>query len=257
MLTFANFLSPAMTATYQAIAEYIGMRLGVKTRTILGQSLGQFATGTVDVGFICGLPYIQLAAPSVRAVELLAAPIFSAERYQNKPIYFSDVIVRIDNPANSFADLRRKVWVYNETASHSGYNIVRAHLANIGGAQGYFGRVLQSGAHRRSMQLVAAGLADASAIDSHVLTLESALQPEVAERLKVIDTLGPSPVPPIVVASRLPDALKFSIRAFLLEVNTQTVPAIAITGIKKLVPMRDSDYDPIREMYEKAKTVVW
>lgn len=257
MLTFANFLSPAMSPVYQAIAEYIGGRLGVKTRFVLGQSFGQFAAGTIDVGFICGLPYIQLAAPSVRAVELLAAPVLAAERYMNKPIYFSDVVSRIDSPVNNFNDLRRKVWVYNEPASHSGYNVVRAHLAKIGGLQGYFGKVLQSGAHRRSMQLVAAGLADASAIDSHVLTLESALQPDVAERLKVIDTLGPSPIQPVVAASRLPDALKFSIRAFILEITAQTLPILAPSGVKKFVAIRDTDYDPIREMHERAKSVLW
>ena len=81
----------------------------------------------------------------------------------------SDVIVRADSPFLSFADLRGAVWAYNEPRSHSGYNVVRYHLAAKGMPAAYFGRVVESGSHHNSLQMILQRSIDAAAIDSTVL----------------------------------------------------------------------------------------
>jgi hypothetical protein len=115
-------------------------------------------------------------------------------------VYFTDVIVRRDHPARTFADLHGRGWAYNDEGSHSGYNLVRHHLLALGETRGYFGRVVASGAHQCSIQMVLDGTIDASGIDSTVLEIETDRRPELDAGLRTIAVIGPSPIPPVVVA---------------------------------------------------------
>ncbi len=74
------FLAPNVFPVYQFIAAYVGGKLGVQTTLNVGASFEQFEAGRADVGFICGLPYVQLARRASRPVELLAAPVLEGER---------------------------------------------------------------------------------------------------------------------------------------------------------------------------------
>src|ERR1700682_2722931 len=104
-LRFATFLAPNMKPVYQYIADYVGQKLDYPTTLIVDTSFDQFALGQADVGFICGLPYVNLTRPPSPAVEVLAAPVLQGERYHEEPIYFSDVVVRRDSPSHPFAGL--------------------------------------------------------------------------------------------------------------------------------------------------------
>src|SRR5262249_23623247 len=146
-IRFATFLAPVMYPVYEYIAEYAARKLHVSTTLFVGKTFDQFAKNEADVGFICGLPYVDLRDVTPPPIELLAAPVLSPERYTDKPVYFSDVIVRADSPYCSFADLRGARWAYNDPDSHSGWNVVRHKLALADGQQGYFGAIIESGAH--------------------------------------------------------------------------------------------------------------
>ena len=146
-LRFATFLAPSVFPTYRFIAEYVGQRLGLPTELVVGERFAAFAEGETDVGFICGLPYVQLTRQNPPPVELLAAPVLQGARYGGRPVYFSDVIVRRDSPFQSFADLRGRSWSYNDPDSHSGYGITRYQLVRLGETGGYFGKVVAAGWH--------------------------------------------------------------------------------------------------------------
>jgi phosphonate transport system substrate-binding protein len=181
--------------------------------------------------------------------------VLEGERYHGRPIYFSDVIVRRDSALKSFADLRGRTWSYNDPDSQSGYGITRYHLVRMGETHGYFGKVIEAGSHQRSIRMVRDGLVDASAIDSQVLAIELRDFPELAAQLRVIDTLGPSTIQPVVAASRLPGSLKAELRAVLLEIGTDSAAKLALARglIDHFAPMVDSDYDDIRHMLAAAE----
>src|SRR5262249_24280321 len=160
------------------------------------------------VSFLYGLPYVRLTRRRPPQVELLAAPLLRGPRYGGRPVYFSDVIVRRDSRFRSFADLRGCRWSYNEPDSHSGYGVTCYRLVQMGETGGFFGKVVAAGLQQRSIRPVCAGKVDASAIDSHVLALELHIRPDLAGRLRVIDTLGPSTVQPVVASRRLPESLR-------------------------------------------------
>lgn len=254
-IRLATFLSPAARIVYEAVADYLGTALGIPVVLVDGNSFRQFADGTVDAGFICGLPYVQLTRDHPPPVELLAAPVLHGERYGAAPIYFSDVIVRADSPFRTFADLRGRSWSYNDVDSHSGYNITRYHLIELGETGGYFGRVVEAGAHHLSIGLVADGKVDASAIDSQVLALLLEKDPELAARLRVIETLGPSPIQPVVAATRLPADLKTELRVALLAMDSdpRAKELLARGLVERFVAVEDSHYDPIRRMLGAAE----
>lgn len=257
LIRFATFLAPNMLPVYQFIADYIGQSLGCPTELAVGDSFDQFAAGESDIGFICGLPYIQLADQNPSPVELLAAPVLHGERYAGQPIYFSDVIVRRDSPYQTFADLAGCCWSYNDLDSHSGYNITRYRLVQMGETRGFFGRVIAAGSHQNSIRLVCAGEVDASAIDSQVLAIELRDQPDLADQLRVIDTLGPAPIQPVVAARHVPERLKAEVKAVLLAMGDDPAARshLAHGFVERFAPVTDADYDVTREMVRAAESV--
>jgi phosphonate transport system substrate-binding protein len=254
MLRFATFLSPALYETYAYISSYVGEHAGCATQLTVGQSLDEFADGRAHVGFLCGLPYSQAARQDDPAIELLAAPVLYPQRYQGEPIYFSDIIVRAGSSFTSFEDLQGCAWGYNEKTSHSGWNIVRYNLAMRGKTLDYFGRLVKTGSHLRSIEMVLQGDIDAAAIDSHVLDVLRMRNARLDTSLRIIDTFGPSPIPPIVVAKSLPDSLKQEIKRILLAMHHDTEAAEALRQelIAKFVSVSDDDYRPVHDMLART-----
>ncbi len=257
LIRFATFLAPNMLPVYRCVAGYVGQRLACPTELAVGSSFDDFARGRVDVGFICGLPYVELRRSDPSPVELLAAPVLQGERYQDQPIYFSDVVVRRDSSFHAFVELRGCVWAYNDPDSHSGYNITRYTLVRLGETHGFFGRVVQAGFHQEALRMVADGRVDASAIDSQVLAIELREHPDLAARVRIIDTLGPATIQPVVVAHQVPKALKDEIRAALYAIGEDPDPGVRAAldygYVARFIPIEDAAYDDIRAMVAAAE----
>ena len=132
-LRFATFLAPNMVPVYRLLAERIGRRLGRPVELVVGRSFDQFEAGAADLGVICGLPYVWLAARRPPPVEPLAAPVLAGARYGGRPVYYSDVIVGLDSPITRLEELEGRSWAYNEPASHSGHTVTLHSLVAMGG----------------------------------------------------------------------------------------------------------------------------
>jgi phosphonate transport system substrate-binding protein len=250
-LRFATYLAPNMLTVYAAITAYVGRQLGCPTTLATRTDFDAFARGEADAGFICGLPYVSLT----QSVEPLAAPVLQGARYGDQPIYFSDVIVRRESPARGLRDLRGCSWAYNDVDSHSGYNITRYALLRLGETRGFFGRVVEAGYHQRAIRLVARGEVDAAAIDAQVLAIELRNHPALGDQLRVIETLGPATIQPVVVARRLPAPLKQAIRSALLAMGDDPSQRAALDAgfVARFAPISDAHYDDIRAMVAEAR----
>jgi len=246
-----------MYSTYAHIARYIGEKVAHPTTLRVGQSFEEFAEGQIDVAFICGLPYVRMASQDTCPVELLAAPVLVGKRYRERPIYFSDVIVRSDSPFASFDDLGGCIWAYNERASHSGCNLVCYSLLERGKSPDYFGKTVKSGSHLRSLEMVLVGEADAAAIDSHLSDILRSKDEELAARLRVVDVLGPSSIPPAVVSKRLDNELKCKLREALITMHLDDCGAKELREglIERFVVVRDEDYRDLRGMLDRVERV--
>lgn len=120
----------------RAVASFNENRILIPTQYVTGipwqERESLFDGGEIHILWLCGLPYVEKADMAQNKLELLAVPTPCGERYQDRPVYFSDVVVRRDRPFQTFFDLRGASWAYNEPRSHSGFNAVRAYLAGFG-----------------------------------------------------------------------------------------------------------------------------
>ena len=202
---FASYLAPSLRPLYAFVADACGATL------VDGGDWRDLAAGDIDAAFVCSPPLIWLEG----AVEAIAAPVLADPRFGGQPLYCSEVVVRRNSDFRSLEDLRGARWAYNEPSSWSGYWVVLDRV----GLWSYFGEVVPAGFHAKALRMVASGKVDGAAIDCHLLAVELAAHPELEERLRIVDTLGPAPIQPVVVRASLSTGLKDEIQGRLLALS--------------------------------------
>jgi phosphonate transport system substrate-binding protein len=260
-ITISSLQAPNMDFICLDLARYISKKISKPVEAQIDfpwQERDQLLDkGQITLCWICGLPYVRKADRKPSQIELLTAPVMQGQRYQNRPIYFSDVVVNSKSPFEKLADLRGASWAYNEPGSQSGYNVTRYTLAVRGETSGFFGRVIESGAHQTSLQMILNGEVDSSAIDSTVLELELLKDPSIRSQIRIIDTFGPSPIPPWVVSKKAPLELRRNLRDLFCQMdqNPDGRALLARAHMVRFARVKDGDYDPIRAMAIRAANV--
>ena len=254
-LVFATYLAPCLQPVYEFVAARVGERLHRPSRLIVGKSLDEVRQAEVDFAFLCGLPYVRLKRDNA-GVEALAAPIVQGERYEERPIYFSDLIVPAHSPATAFADLRGRSWAYNEPDSHSGYLITLSTLVEMGETPAFFERWEMTGLHQESIRRVAAAEVEGSAVDSHVLAVELRDHPELAEQIRVIGTLGPSTIQPLVATAAVGLALRADVTEIVAGLGSIAAERDRLSAglVERFVAIDDSAYADIRSRLHGVET---
>ncbi|HVN55238.1 MAG TPA: PhnD/SsuA/transferrin family substrate-binding protein [Anaerolineaceae bacterium] len=253
-LTLSTVQAPNMDFFCRDLADYLSDHLHIPVHFLIDLPWTErdhlLDEGKIDLCWICGLPYVRKADRSPGAITPIVAPVMVASRYQDRPIYFSDVVVHRDSPFQTLDDLQGAAWAYNEPGSQSGYGVVRYALAVRGETLGFFGRVIESGAHQTSLQMILRREVDASAIDSTVLEQELNDDPDIGSRIRVIDTFGPSPIPPWVVTERASLQMRQSLQEILTGMDSRPAGRAILEKacIARFARVDDRDYDPIREM---------
>jgi phosphonate transport system substrate-binding protein len=260
-LRIATLQAPNQESIVEQVSKYLENELKLPTRYIRGipwqESERLLDRGEIELAWLCGLPYIQKVDQAKLEIELLAAPVMRNKRYRNKPIYFSDVIVRVGSRFRQFRELRGARWAYNEPNSHSGFNLTRYYLAKYGETGKFFGEVTEAGSHENAIVLVLNGSVDGSAIDSTVLEIELARDPGLARKIRVIDTFGPSPIPPWVIHKSVPFEIRKSIQEAMTSMHKNPAGKKILTKaqVKRFDAVIDRDYDLIREMARVAASI--
>jgi phosphonate transport system substrate-binding protein len=235
----------------EALGEALEMRttLQVDPRRSgpLGDHRDPFAAGEVDLAFLCAPSYLWLRDRRPPSVELVpAAPIYDDPRGGGRPVYFSE-LVTCRPGARGLDDLRGATWAYNDTSSLSGYSSVLGRLGAEGEA--FFGDVRCAGSHLRSLELVQRGEVDVAAIDSHVLALQRLRRPEL-RGLRVLESLGPFPVQPVVARRGLPRAFLARVTETLLGLTGD--PRLTAHGVRGFAPVDAAHYDGARSVCRAA-----
>ena len=211
--------------------------------------------GEAHLGVVCGLQYVlALDRGEQPGMDLLAAPVMAGARYGGQPVYFSDVVVRADSPARSLADLRGAAWAYNEPTSHSGYAMTRYTLASRG-----YGRVSSVAsvvpAHTCGRWTGCSAAESTRPRSTAPCSSKSfARAPQLASQIRVIETFGPSPIPPLVVSRSLAADVRQALRSTLLQMHVDHIGrrVLSRARINRFVAVADADYDPIRRMWRVA-----
>ena len=207
------------------------------------------------LGQTCGLPFVSGLCGNARVV---ARPDYGLPG-ANGGVYRSAILVRagdaegLDARSGAEAVLAqqgRRV-VVNEWRSFSGHVTLRAYLAGLRGRvpDPFFGAVVMSGRHVDSARMVARGEADVAALDGVAWAMLQMHEPEVAERLAVLDMTAPAPALPFITAPRFADR-RADLVAALAGAAAGTPP---VAGLPLAVAAADDgDYQPIREVARRA-----
>jgi phosphonate transport system substrate-binding protein len=258
-LRVISYLAPNWWGFYQAIAAYLGRVLQVEIQIQPGEcdplEDPLLFEDKLDLAFICGLPLTRYSQIFPHQLQTLVAPVKQSSRYGNSPIYYADVIVNAHSNIKQFADLSGKTFCYNDLGSNSGYNLLCYHLIQQRYSENFFAKTIQSGSHQCSIRWVIEGLADCAAIDSVVLEQELQDFPELSQHLRVVEVLGPSPMPPLVVAQRLGVSLIEQMRLALLQPDAELQNVMAEFGVRRFAPVELKDYQILHQIYSDRAVV--
>jgi phosphonate transport system substrate-binding protein len=250
-LTVVSYLSPNLFWLYQAVSSYLARVLDteVQIHQSWNNPLDDLSQQPFDLAFICGLPFIQYCQTVPEQLQALVAPVMQADRYQNRPIYFSDVIVYAASELNQFEQLAGKRFCFNDLGSNSGYNLMRYQLMQGNYSSRFFAEVMQSGSHQQSIQWVLQQKADCAAIDSVVLEQELR---QSSLNLRVIESIGPTPMPPLVAARHLGEPCLQQLQAALLNPDAELLSHMQQAGIRRFAAVQTCDYQIIHQIYEQT-----
>lgn len=237
----------------QRLAQWLNATLGSDIHFLAGswpEREAALEQQTAQLGLVCGLLHVHKGQQPGWDFEPIVAPVMRPTRYGNQPVYFADVVVHQDSPYQTLDDLAGSRWAYNEPASFSGHHMMLVWLAQTGKTADFFGERIQSGAHSRSLVLVAEGVADCAAIDSTVLDMERVREPGRKRPLRTIGSLGPYPMPPLVVSRQLPAATRHAMQQQLATLHEDEAgrALLAEWGIARLTAVSNTTYDPIRQL---------
>jgi phosphonate transport system substrate-binding protein len=232
----------ATFSTYRRLVEKVAGCIGREAAFILRPSYADvrraLEQGRVDVAFVCTGTYIH-AMPGGK-IRLLVQPEF-----ENGLQYRSLLIVPAGSSAEQLADLRGATMAFTDPESNTGCLVPSVTLARQGSdPASFFGRVVFTGSHDRSIQSVALGLVDAAAVDALIWESLKLEDRSLDARVRVIwasEVFGP---PPIVVPEGLDKELENSLGKALLTLHEdeEGQRILHAIGIKRFVPAREEDY---------------
>jgi ABC-type phosphate/phosphonate transport system substrate-binding protein len=189
--------------------------------------------------FAQGCEY-PLASSFSDCVRLVATPIYLAagcegNRYrsaivvrgagaQGGAVAFGAAVERgagvdgVLEPSGTLADFRGRRCAINEMDSNSGMSLLRAAVAPLATGGRFFGSVVVSGSHLRSVEMVASGEADIAAIDCVSFAHFQRLYPSVVGQLGILSWTPSGPSLPFITARSASDETVRMLRSALADV---------------------------------------
>lgn len=225
------------------LAARIGQPVEIVSRDRYSDTLEMLGQDKLDAAWLSDYPYIMVR----RKVRLLAVPV-----HRGKPSYQGYLIVPArDKTTRSLLQLRGTVFAYADPISHTGYLIPRQELAQAGQRSNtFFRKTFFTWGHRNSVEAVAAGLADASFVDSYVWDSLQKIAPDLTAQTRIVSRSTEYAFPPIVTRGSLPSEAFRRLQAALLGMSgdpagRQLLEKLYLDGF---VQGRPELYDPVEAL---------
>jgi ABC-type phosphate/phosphonate transport system substrate-binding protein len=251
-LRLRSYLAPSLPeGLFRLVAGRVAARTGRRVEVDFETRVSgptpetdPFRDERVDLAFVCGPSFALLREAGSPIEVVAAAPVFDDPRNGGRPVYFSDVVVPAGHPARALEDLRGGRWVYNDRQSLSGWRRMLERLAalGLGEPEAFYRSVEPSGSHLRSIELVASGEADVSAVDSNALLLVRRRDPDLDARLRVLESWGPTPVQPLLASTALDARTRRQVLAALLDFRAEE---LAEYGVLRFAPADPASYESL------------
>jgi ABC-type phosphate/phosphonate transport system substrate-binding protein len=203
---------------------------------------------------MCGYPLRRLYDGQYR---LLGTPLYDLPGCgwfaEGVPGHRSFIVVSRASAFESLEALRGSRFAVNGYDSNSGMNLPRRLLAPLAGGGSFFSAVTVSGAHVRSMEMVAAGEADAASIDCVTFGFCALYRPALVEALRVVAETPASPAIPFITSAATPPDRTAALARVLA--GTSLWEALAGLRILSVLPPQPEAYERIMG-YEAEATAL-
>ncbi|MET0273756.1 MAG: PhnD/SsuA/transferrin family substrate-binding protein, partial [Phenylobacterium sp.] len=139
----------------------------------------------------------------------------------------SAIVVGAGSGVTALEDLRGGRCAFNDAASNTGVNLLRAELAPLAREGRFFAEVSPTGSHAASLAAVAVGKADVAAIDCVTLALLGRHDPDLVAAVRVLKWSVACPGLPLITALSTPAEGVLALRRVLHEVAADPLLAEA------------------------------
>jgi len=212
-------LNDTVAAAWRRLFEWIADDAQVSLDVIAHpppQPLGDlWRRDDLGCALMCGFPWATWRDTIERPTPL-AVPVPSPAIFGDRPMYWTDIVVRADSRVASVADLEGMRFAFTVEDSQSGYQAPRrffAERAQLAGGHLFRAMVGPLITPRRVVEAIVAGDADAGPLDAWWHALLRRHEPEVAARLRTVATTTPAPIPLVVGAAGMPEPQKRRVTA--------------------------------------------
>ncbi|CAG5118221.1 unnamed protein product [Candidula unifasciata] len=208
-----------------------------------------FTANLADIVAMNSSDYLRLKAQGQKQMELCpAAPVYRHQMAQDRPVYFSEIIINSANKKKyeSIMNLKGCSWAFSSEDSVSGNKVVLKYLkSTLRTNAAFFGNIVPSGSHLNSIQMVKDFRVDAAAVDSTVLARYVREHEESRDKFVSLVSLGPLPIHPLLFNGQLPQELKQRITEALLAMfkSRSWASRLNSVGISKFVAIDSSLYN--------------
>lgn len=178
----------------------------------------------VDFAWICDYPFVLFKNQS----KLLAVPL-----YHGRPYYQSYLIVPAqDLHTTSIAQLKNQVFAYADPYSNTGYLTPRFELLQLGEAPSrFFSKTFFTWGHRKTVEAVAAGLAQGGAVSSHVWDTLAKVKPELTAATRIVSRSPEYGFSPFVARTLISEAEFRGMQRALLAMGEDDVGRRLLEGL--------------------------
>lgn len=248
-ISVAAVISPRGTVeSYQPLLDYLSEALDRPVELVQRRTYEEtndlVESGEVDLAFVCTSAYVT--GHDNFDMRLLVAP-----EVNGATTYHSLLIVPIDSPAQTMADLQGKVFAFTDPISNSGRVYPTYLVQQLGFTpETFFARTFFTYNHDDAIRAVADQLADGAAVDSLVYEYALERDPMLSERIRIIHRSPAFGIPPVVVSPNIRPQTQALLQETLLGMSESSEGQAALTslGIDAFVLIDDSAYDSAREL---------
>lgn len=212
-------LTPAILhdrhAAMNELGAYLQGRTGRKVELVLRDSyrkvIDLISQDQIDFAWVSAYPFVYLQQHA--HLRLLATPLF-----HGRPFFRAYLIVpAADTQTRDLLALKGKFFAYADPYSHTGYLVPRYQLQQAGeDSTNFFAKTFFTGGHKKVVQAVASGLADAGSVDSFVWDTLAIVEPELTAATRIVAQSAEYGFPPLVAGRKVKTADFDAMRAVLL-----------------------------------------
>ena len=236
-----------MYRQYLPFTDYISEKSGFPIELVLAKDyasiIDDLLTGKIDIAILGGLSYVEAREASADITPLCA--IVSKDRTPTSRTVIFTQAGRQD--INSLEDLKGKSFAFASLHSTAGYLHPLCHLGRHGVTLRNFAKTENLRTHEAVIRAVLRGTFEAGAVS------ESTFRQFAGKELKILETTDPHPG--FVIAARKNNVPELThLRQVLLALDySSTAVRSRLEEWSPLlhngfIPVKDSDYRPIREM---------